>query len=91
MRGFLIKRGFLDGGVGWKVARVCAKGTFLRYYMAGKLLASGRGRIIDQRTKIIGGLSVSFWIERFTTQAYTIFMECGGELSACLCYAERCL
>ena len=36
LRGLIIKGGFLDGTVGWQVALVCAKGTWLRYRIAGQ-------------------------------------------------------
>jgi glycosyltransferase involved in cell wall biosynthesis len=36
LRGLIIKGGFLDGTVGWRVALVCAKGTWLRYRIAGQ-------------------------------------------------------
>jgi hypothetical protein len=42
VRGFIIQGGFLDGRVGWKVASACARGTWLRYRIAGKQLTTGR-------------------------------------------------
>jgi hypothetical protein len=36
LRGLIIKGGFLDGTVGWQVALACAKGTWLRYRIAGQ-------------------------------------------------------
>jgi hypothetical protein len=89
MRGFLIKGGLLDGVVGWKVALVCAKGTFLRYRLAGKMLAlTRRNSILDQRNDLVtvSGLSAStLWIERLAVQGCAL-LECGGaNLSLCLC------
>src|SRR5262245_58580416 len=34
IRGFVLKLGFLDGVVGWKVACAVTRGTWLRYYLA---------------------------------------------------------
>ena len=48
VRGFVIKGGFLDGIVGWKVALASAKGTFLRYRIAGKLRFLKRGPRADE-------------------------------------------
>ena len=42
VRGFVIQGGFLDGAVGWKVALACARGTWLRYRIAGDQLAARR-------------------------------------------------
>ncbi len=44
LRGYLIKGGFLDGAVGWRVASATARGTWLRYRLAGQRLAAARGR-----------------------------------------------
>ena len=41
-RGFIVKGGCLDGAVGWQVAFVTAKGTWLRYRIAGELMATNR-------------------------------------------------
>jgi hypothetical protein len=38
LRGLLLKGGFLDGVVGWKVAWTNTQGTWLRYCLAGRLL-----------------------------------------------------
>lgn len=89
MRGFLIKGGFLDGIVGWKVALACAKGTFLRYSLAGKMRATGHGSsIVGPRNRLVtmSGLSAStLWIERLVAQGSAL-LECGGaNLSLCLC------
>jgi hypothetical protein len=37
LRGLIIKGGCLDGITGWQVALACAKGTWLRYRIAGQL------------------------------------------------------
>jgi glycosyltransferase involved in cell wall biosynthesis len=42
LRGYVLKGGFLDGAVGWKVASATARGTWLRYHLAGRMLASRR-------------------------------------------------
>jgi len=36
LRGFLLKGGFLDGAIGWKVAWIVAKRTWRRYRLAGQ-------------------------------------------------------
>jgi Protein of unknown function (DUF1488) len=41
-RGFIVKGGCLDGAVGWQVAFVTAKGIWLRYRIAGELMAANR-------------------------------------------------
>src|SRR5215510_260307 len=41
-RGFVLKGGCLDGAVGLQVAFVTAKGTWLRYCIAGELMAANR-------------------------------------------------
>ena len=41
-RGFIVKGGCLDGAVGWQVAFVTTKGTWLRYRIAGELMAANR-------------------------------------------------
>jgi len=43
LRGYVLKGGFLDGRIGWKVAAATTKGTWLRYKIAGQILA-GRYR-----------------------------------------------
>ena len=43
LRGYVLKGGFLDGAAGWKVAYQTARGTWLRYRIAGRLLAAVRG------------------------------------------------
>jgi len=42
-RGFLLKGGFLDGAIGWKVAWTIAKGTWQRYRLAGQRPRVGHG------------------------------------------------
>jgi glycosyltransferase involved in cell wall biosynthesis len=44
LRGFLLKGGFLDGVVGWKLALVNARGTWLRYRLAGQKINADRSR-----------------------------------------------
>ena len=44
LRGYVFKGGFLDGAVGWKVARATARGTWLRYRLAGQRLTAGRNQ-----------------------------------------------
>jgi glycosyltransferase involved in cell wall biosynthesis len=51
LRGFLFKGGFLDGTVGWKVALACARGTWLRYRIAGQQLRDCRGEHRDSKAK----------------------------------------
>ncbi len=92
MRGFRIRGGILDGAVGWKVALVCAKGTFLRYRIAGKLLASvraSRSSIKEMSLVVASGLSASsHWIERLALEGWVLPFDCGGaNLSLCLSYA----
>src|SRR5215813_7233855 len=41
-RGSIVKGGCLDGAVGWQVAFVTAKGTWLRYRIAGELMTANR-------------------------------------------------
>lgn len=40
LRGYGLKGGFRDGAVGWKVAVATARGTWLRYRIAGRILAA---------------------------------------------------
>ena len=92
MRGFLLKGGFLDGVVGWKVALVCAKGTFLRYRIAGKMRTSSRGSsssVKEMGFMAVSGLSASsLWVERLSVQGGALLLDCGSaDLSVSLCYA----
>jgi glycosyltransferase involved in cell wall biosynthesis len=45
IRGFILKGGFLDGVVGWKVACATTSGTWLRYHLAGQLRRRTVGQI----------------------------------------------
>jgi hypothetical protein len=47
-RGFLLKAGFLDGAIGWMIAREVTRRTWLRYHLAAKP-AGSVGR--DHRNK----------------------------------------
>jgi len=55
-RGFVLKGGFLDGAVGWKVAWTVAWSTWLRYRLAEHLLSVGASRALDWR-KLAGPLA----------------------------------
>jgi glycosyltransferase involved in cell wall biosynthesis len=48
LRGLIIKGGCLDGTTGWRVALACAKGTWLRYRIAGQRPAATQ-RIVAER------------------------------------------
>ena len=37
LRGYILRRGFLDGAQGWRIAALCARETFLKYQLLGKL------------------------------------------------------
>ena len=55
LRGLIIKGGCLDGITGWRVALVCAKGTWLRYRIAGRLLpANQRARATRELVTSVG-------------------------------------
>jgi hypothetical protein len=43
VRGYLLKAGFLDGVIGWKVAIATARGAWLRYWIARQKLLAQRG------------------------------------------------
>ena len=42
LRGFFLRGGFLDGIIGWKLAMVNARGTWLRYRLAGQKIVADR-------------------------------------------------
>ena len=46
-RGYLLKGGFLDGVVGWRVAKATACGSWLRYRLAGQKLLAQHHSTVD--------------------------------------------
>ncbi len=41
IRGYILKRGFLDGGQGWRIAIFCAREVFLKYRLLREMKAVG--------------------------------------------------
>jgi glycosyltransferase involved in cell wall biosynthesis len=42
VRGYLLKRGFRDGAIGWRIAREMTRRTWMRYRLAGEIRARRR-------------------------------------------------
>jgi glycosyltransferase involved in cell wall biosynthesis len=63
LRGFLLKGGFLDGAAGWKLAVANAKGTWLRYRLAGQQRAADRSTPETQLRLIgVGAVVIAFLV-----------------------------
>lgn len=70
LRGFLLKGGFLDGAIGWKVAWTITRRTWLRYRRAG------------QRTRVGDGISATagLWQLAFGRMAKSAFVAARNEM-----------
>jgi hypothetical protein len=61
LRGYVFKRGFLDGAHGWRIAAFCAREAFLKYQLlralnrASQVCSASRFRILQVNSVFNGG------------------------------------